>query len=113
MSVRDMVREAQREIRDTELQPERARVLLSKLSALIGNCNDAIRQADAAYADVLLAALDAGGKANQAKMRAETSPEYAMKREARDTKELVIELVRSLKYYLRSIEEEMRLAGRT
>jgi hypothetical protein len=47
--------------------------------------------------------------ANRAKIRAETSVEYLRKREARDTKELVVELVRSLKYFLRSKEEEMRL----
>ena len=59
---------------------------------------------------VLLGYLDAEAKANRAKIRAETSPEYQRKREARDTKELVQELVRSLKYFLRSKEEEMRLS---
>jgi hypothetical protein len=113
MTIRDMVRDAQREIRDTELQPERARQLLSHLSAIIGNCNDEIRVADAEYATVLLQALDTEKKANRAKLRAECSPEFNRKREARDTKELVIELVRCLKYLLRSVEEEMRLAGRS
>ena len=112
MTVRDMVREAQKELRDADVQPERARQLLSHLSAIIGNCNDEIRVADAEYAIVLLQALDTEKKANRAKLRAECSKEFSRKREARDTKELVIELVRSLKYLLRSVEEEMRLAGR-
>jgi len=109
-SVRDLVRTMQAEIRDTDLAPERACVLLAKLTALLGNCNDEIRQADAAYAAVLLQHLESSEKANRATIRAETSPEYQRKREARDTKELVVELVRSLKYLLRSAEEEMRLA---
>jgi len=33
------------------------------------------------------------------------------KREARDTKELALEMIRSLKYYLRAKEEELRLAS--
>ena len=49
-------------------------------------------------------------QANRAKIWAETSVEYQRKREARDTRELVQELVASLKYYLRSLEAEMRLS---
>ena len=111
-TVRGMVAIAQTEIRDTpDLGPERARVLLAHLSALIGNCNDEIRMADAAYAVVLLTAMRSEDAANRAKVAAECSPEYARKREARDTKELVIELVRSMKYLLNSYSEEMRLGG--
>lgn len=112
-TVRGLVAAAQAEIRDTDLLPERARVLLVQLSALLGNCNDEIRKADAMYAEALLRYLDSETKANRARIRAEASPEFQRRQEARDTKELVIELVRSLKYLLRSLEEEMRLAGRT
>ena len=100
----------QREIRDTaDLQPDRAANLLTKLTALMGNCADEIREADCAYAQCLLGHLQQETKANRARIVAEISPEYQRKREARDTKELVVELVRSLKYFLRSKEEEMRL----
>lgn len=110
MTVRDLVREMQREIRDTpDLSPDRASELMNRLTALLGNCNDEIREADADFARVLLLHLESEEAANRAKIRAETTPEYGRKREARDTKELVIELVRSLKYFLRSKEEEMRL----
>lgn len=111
MTIRDMIRQMQIEIRDTEdLQPSRAADLLTTLTALVGNCNDEIRQADHAYAVVLLTCLGADEAANRAKIRAETTPEYLRKREARDAKELVVELVRSLKYFLKSKEEEMRLS---
>lgn len=111
MTVRDLVRSYQKEIQQaSDLLPDRAAELLTKLTSLIGNCNDEIREADASYAAVLLDYLDTEEKANRAKIRAETTPAYQRKREARDTKELVIELVRSLKYFLRAKEEEMQLA---
>lgn len=109
MTVRELIRSAQREIRDTDLQPDRAAELLMKLTALMGNCNDEIREADADYATVLLSFLQSDEAANRAKIRAETTPAYQRKREARDTKELVVELCRSLKYLLKAKEEEMRL----
>jgi len=109
-SVREFVKSAQREIRDTDLQPDRAAELLTQLAAILGNVNDEIRMADAEYNAVLLQYLESEAKANRAKIRAETSPEYQRKREARDTKELVVELVRSLKYFLRAKAEELQLA---
>lgn len=108
-TVRDLVRSFQIEIRDTDLQPDRAADALLQLTALMGNCNDEIREADADYATVLLSFLQADEAANRAKIRAETTPAYQRKREARDTKELVVELCRSLKYLLKAKEEEMRL----
>lgn len=109
MSVRELIKAMQREIRDTDLQPDRAAELLVKLTALMGNCNDQIRESDADYATILLSFLEADEAANRAKIRAETTPAYQRKREARDTKELVVELCRSLKYLLKSNEEAMRL----
>jgi hypothetical protein len=109
-SVRALIRSMQAEIRDTDLQPERAADLLAKLSALLGNLNDEIREADSAYAVVLLDCLSRDEAANRAKIRAEISPEYRRKREARDLKELTIELTRSLKYYLKAKQDEYQIA---
>lgn len=111
MTVRELVRSYQREIRETpDLLPDRAAEILTHLCALLGNVNDEIRAADAAFANVLLGYLESEEKANRARIRAETSQEYQRKREARDTKELVVELVRSLKYFLRSKTEELQYA---
>ena len=113
MTVRALVKSIQLEIRDGgELLPERAAQLLTHLTALLGNVNDEIRQADMEYAVVLLKCLEGEEAANRAKIRAEISPEYQRKREARDTKELTQEMIRSLKYLLRAAEEEMRLSTR-
>ena len=111
-TVRGMVRAIQLEIRDgaTDLLPDRAAQLLVELSALLGNINDEIRIADVEYAKTLLAELEKEQAANRARIRAETTPAYLRKREARDTKELAIELIRGLKYYLKAKEEERREA---
>lgn len=110
-TIREMIRTMQIEIRDTDLLPDRAADLLRAAAALIGNVNDEIRHADVTYAHVLLRELETSTKANRARIRAETSPEYLRKREARDTKELVIELIRSLKYFLRAKADEQQYAG--
>ena len=108
--MRDLVRTIQRELRQGELAPERARELLVTLTALLGNTLEEIREADAAYAKVLLACLESSTKANRATIQAQCTPEFARKQEARDTRELVVEMTRSLKYYLRSLAEEMQLS---
>ncbi len=111
VTVRELVRGMQREIRETaDLQPERAAELLNRLAALLGNINDEVREADAAFAAVLLAFLESEEAASRAKIRAEITPEYRRKRESRDTKELCLELVRSLKYFLKSKEEEWHVS---
>ena len=110
MTVRNLVSTIQIELRGDDLQPARAAELLAKATSLIGNCNAEIREADFQYAQVLLGHLNADGPANRAKIRAETTPEYMRKQEARDTKELVTQMIGSLKYILRAAEEEMRLS---
>lgn len=111
MTIRDLVKQMQQEVRDTpDLLPDRAADILTKLTALIGNVNDEIREADHAYSLVLLQFLDADEAANRARIRAETSLQFIRKREARDTKELVLELVRSLKYFLKAKSDELQMS---
>jgi hypothetical protein len=108
---RELVTDIARELRIGDLLPERGRQLLTKLTALMGNCNQEIREADAEYAVVLLRYLDGSEAASRAKIRAEVTAEYKRKREAHDTKELTVEMIRSLKVILRSVDEEMRLGS--
>lgn len=111
-TVRDMIRSVQVEIRDTpDLLPDRAAELLNHLSALLGNCADAIREADHDYAVVLLSFLETEKHANRARIKAEISPAFMRSREARDAKELAIQLIQSLKYFIRTKAEEVRYAG--
>jgi len=111
MTVRELVKGYQREIQQTaDLQPDRAADMLMQLTSLLGNCADEIREADSEYAVTLLGFLDSEKKANRARIKAEISPEFRRKQEARDTKDLVVELSRSLKYFLRAKSEELQLA---
>jgi hypothetical protein len=108
-TVRDMVRAIRAEVRDTDdLQPERAAVLLIKLTALYGNTLDEVTKADMAYNEVLLKALNGDEAATRAKIRAQVTPEYARAREAKDTERLTLELSRSLKKFLQLKGDEMR-----
>ena len=108
-TIRDMVRAIQIELRDGEVAPSRARELLIELTALSGNCSTEMREADAHYNGVLLRMLDGEEAANRATIRAKATPEYARAREATDTYKLVMEMIRTLKKVLSSIEQEMRL----
>lgn len=110
-TVREMVMAIQVEVRDTpDLVPIRASQLLMHATALIGNVNAEIRDADAKYNLVLLDCLKTEEKANRAKIVAETTPAYARRREARDTLTLLEALIGSLKIFIRAQTEEMKLA---
>ena len=110
-SVRDFVKAIQRELRDSaDLLPDRASELLNQATALLGNCNDELRTADQEYKRILLHCLRTAEKANRAKIEAETGPQYARWQEARDVKDLTVEMIRSLKVFIRSKQEEMRLS---
>ena len=111
LSVRDMVRGIQREMRDSvDLLPDRAAEMLNQATALLGNVLDELRAADMDYKRILLHCLRTAEKANRAKIEAETSPQFARFQEARDMKVLTVEMIHSLKAFLRSKQEEMRLS---
>lgn len=105
----DMVRVIRAEVRETDLQPDRAAELLNKLTALYGNCLDEQRGAEMAWNSVLNDAMKGEEPANRATIRAKTTGEYARLREAQDTCKLVLEMTRSLKALIRLKQEEMRL----
>lgn len=110
MSVREMIRDVQRELRDTpDLLPDRAAEMLNQTTALLGNINDELRIADLEYKRILLECLQERESANRAKIEAETTPQYVRRQEAQHTKELAIEMIRSLKIFLKAKQEEMRL----
>lgn len=110
MNTRELIKERQVEVRSQDLQPGRAAEILNELSSLIGTINDRIRECDVAYNQILLKTLQNSEKANHAKIQAETTPEYVWKREARDTKEVAIEMIRSLKYFLKAKEDEYKVS---
>jgi hypothetical protein len=110
VTVRERVRKIQKELRDGALTPDMARESLIHLTALMGNVSDEQREADHEYKLVLLGCMRTEDKANRARIVAETTPQYLRAREAKDTATLVTEMIRSCRAYLRSLDEEMRLA---
>jgi hypothetical protein len=106
----DRIADIQRLLADGALTPDMARESQLTLSALLGNLNQEYRQADAAYKRVYLTALRTEEKANRARIVSEDTPEYRAVCDAKDLKDAVVEMIRSCRAYLRSLDEEMRLA---
>lgn len=110
MTIRERVRAIRKQLRDGAVTPDLARESLVELTALLGNVNDELRGADHDYKQVLLQCLKDHEKANRARIEAETTAQYQRAREAKDTLSEVVEMIRSCKVYLRSLDEELRLA---
>ena len=110
MSVRERIAAIQKDILTGAVSPDQARQWLMTLTALLGKVNDEQRLADHEYKLVLLGCLQGDEAANRAKIRAEVTPQYQRAREAKDTADLVVEMIRSCKVFTRSLDEEMRLA---
>ena len=110
MSVRERIKAIQKQTIAGDMTPILAREWLVQLTALLGNVNDEQREADHEYKLVLLGCLQGDEAANRARIRAEVTPQYQRAREAADTAKLVVEMIRSLKQYMRSLDEEARLA---
>jgi hypothetical protein len=100
----------QGQLADGALTPDMARESLVKLTALLGNVTAEQRHADHEYKLVLLGCMKGQKAATRARIEAETTPQYMRAREASDTAKLLIENIRSLKQYMRSLDEEARLA---
>jgi len=98
------------ELLQPDAGPQMARRHLVTLTAMWGDFRTAATAADIAYKRVLFECRRDTPAANQATISAETSLEYAGMRKAKDEEAYVLELIRSCKAAMKSIDEEMRLA---
>lgn len=110
-TVQDMVSDIQREMLRGDLMPVRASELLVEATALIANCSAEIREAEGAFNTKYLAILHTEAKANRAKIFAEATDEWKRLRKARDTEKFLDKVIGSIKYVLRTAENEMRAMG--
>jgi hypothetical protein len=108
--IKARVRAIEDHLADGAMSPVNAREFLVALTALGGVVVDEVRRAELRYNHVELAFLTSEEAANRAKMRARCSPEYAEYRTAKDLNEQIKQLIISTRGYLRSIDEEARLA---
>jgi hypothetical protein len=95
---------------DGSLEPASAREFLMALTGLGGPVGNELRRAELRYKPVLRSFLNGDGAAARAKIQAECSPEYADYREAYDLNKQIAQLIISCRGYLRSLDEEARLA---
>lgn len=111
MTIRERITNYQNEILKGDLLPVRASEILTEISALLGNINDEITKRDMEYNQVLLKSLENEKSANKAKIVAGTTEEYKTMRDARNTEKVAIELIRAIKYYIKTKEEEYKQGG--
>lgn len=111
-TTREIVTEIQVECRDTEVLPLRAAEMLATVTAIMGNLNQELREADLAYDVKYLELFRIHEAANRARLFANVTSEYVRKREAKDTQEEAKQLVITLRQILRTHGDEMRLGGR-
>jgi hypothetical protein len=109
VTVRSLLAGIQREVLDTDLQPDRAAELLTKLTALYANVLAEVTRREMAFNEVLLRQLDDNQPAAKAKIRAQATDEYDDLRQAKDAEKSTLQLIQSLKLVLRMKNEEMRL----
>lgn len=108
MTTRDRIAAIHRQQLKGATTPIEASQWLATLGALIGNVLVEIREAEADYSVVYVTHLDAEGKANRAKIRAEQTKEYKRVREARDLLKQVEHQIATLKYLVKAHETEVR-----
>jgi hypothetical protein len=111
-TVRELIGGIQRTVRDSaDLSPEKQSELLNKLTALLGNVLNEVRERETTYRIHFADCRKRFEKANAAKIEAEASEQYGKWREAQDLKTVTEQLIISLRSSVRLHTEEMRLGG--
>lgn len=109
-SVRELVRAIETELRDPDLPIGRVADHAMSLTSLLSSINGQARASEIAYKRVLVAKRAETKSAKDAELQAEVTQEYADWMAAKDMKEAVVELIRTLRKALETLREEARLA---
>lgn len=99
----------QAELLQPDVKPQVARKHLVTLTALWGDFQTSAREADIVFKHRMARCRAGNASAAAAKIDAEASPEYAAMRRAKDDEVFVLELIRTCKAAMKSIDEEMRM----
>lgn len=95
----------------SDLQKEEAATILVELSVLYGNCIEEIRKRDQEYITKLLEILQTEKMSvAKAQILVQNTNEWTNREIARGTKEALLEMIRSLKLYVRSKGEEWEVS---
>jgi hypothetical protein len=110
MSTNQRLAQIQAELLQDDAGPQMARRHLVTLTAMWGDFANATTEAEIVYAGIERDFLMAHEASNRAAAYARATPEYARLRRAKSDEKFVLELIRSCKATMRSIDEEMRLS---
>ena len=105
-SASELIETFRREIRDTDISRERAAELLNKLSALYGNVTEKIRETEMEYNKKFAATLATNDSVAKAEVLSKITPEYTNFKVARDLEKVLLEMIRSLKFYCKAKDNE-------
>jgi hypothetical protein len=110
MTIRERIKAIERVLLPGNVPPETARTSLMTLTALLGPVLDEVRESERAYRHVLAECMVTAKSKAGAEIAAQTSPQYDRYRVAEDAQNLVEQMIVTCRGYLRSLDEEMRLA---
>lgn len=110
MNVRDRIKAISRQLMPGHVPPEVARASLMTLTGLLEPVMDTVRERERDYRIVLAEKMQEAKTKAGAEIQAMTTPQYDLYREAEDAKELVEQMIVTCRGFLRSIDEEARLA---
>jgi len=91
-----------------DLQQPEASQYLVELSALMGNVNLELIGRQMAFNKKKLEYLDEIKSVAKADVKARTSDEYRLLEEVKGYKEVLLELTRALKYFLKALQDEQQ-----
>lgn len=110
-SIRERVAELETQMANAAQTPDSTRSALVALTGLLGKAASHLRACELAYKRVLSQkAMAVDAAANRARIAAEATEEYASFREAKDVHESIKQMIVTCRAYLRSLDEELRLA---
>jgi hypothetical protein len=107
MTINDHITEIRRETM-SDVSPERAVLLLQKLSALLGSVNQEWVEAEMNYNRYFEEMTNKFEKISEARAKAKASKEFESKLRAEGLQEVTRELINSLKYVIKIKVEELK-----
>jgi hypothetical protein len=110
MTSRERVAAILEDLNSGDVSPQHVRTYLMTVTGLQATFAQEYRVADLAFKHILWLERQKHKSAADSRMAAETSPQYAAMREAKDWDDLCTKAYQACKVFLSSLDTEMRLA---
>jgi hypothetical protein len=110
MTVRELIEVHAKRLREADtLSPEEASQRAISLTALLASINAELAQKESEYKVVLFSLLGGSKSVAEAKLKAEAQPEFLAWKEREVWRESCLEMVRTLKSFVRNATEERKM----